>query len=146
MRLLALRLPRFCAGRIWEGLSCSVKAKLGCEGASRERGRIIRPRESGGGGPPAADEVSEGWWRGRLTRRVTVVAEKSTRFAPHPPHFVIADASRRRSLREVRRPKAACAPLPVFTGRDVARRRNVAMSKRQEKLSPHEHQLRHDAA
>ena len=34
-----------------EGLSYSGVAKLGCEGASRERRRIIRPRESGGGGP-----------------------------------------------------------------------------------------------
>jgi len=35
---------------------------------------VILPRDSG-----------EGWWKGRLTRRVTVVAEKSMRPAPRPP-------------------------------------------------------------
>jgi len=42
---------------------------------------------------------------------------EAPRPAPPPPRCAIADASRRRSLRKVRRPKAAFAPSPASRGR-----------------------------
>ena len=55
------------AGRRLDGLSLSGQQSSDAN-APRERDRIcIRPRDSGGGGPP------EGWWRGRLTQSFVVV-------------------------------------------------------------------------
>ena len=72
----------------WEARRAFLKraAKLGCEAASRERGRIIRPRGSGGGGP------REAWWRGPLEmelrcrcRRIVGARAPSTAQGRGPP-------------------------------------------------------------
>jgi hypothetical protein len=60
---------------------------------------LIRPRDSGGGGPSVAPEASVGWWRGRLTRRFAFVAGKSSRPAPLPPRKCAAHANDRRTRR-----------------------------------------------
>jgi len=67
------------------------------------------------------------WWRGRLIRRSTVVPERSLRATPLPPRYAIADASHRRSLRKVRRPKAAYAPFPAIAGQEVDVRRCLTL-------------------
>ncbi len=92
-----------------------LAAKLGCEVASRERDCFIRPRDSGGGGPP------EGWWRGRLTRRFVFVARLSSRPAPLPPRFRLR-APRFGGLKPAVARRASeggsRGTSPVFTGED----------------------------
>ena len=75
------------------------------------------PRESGEGGPAEASETSGGWWKGRRTRRCSCDESEAPSQTPLPPCFATADASRRRTLRKERRPRAAYAPSPLSRGR-----------------------------
>ncbi len=94
---------------------------------------VILPRGSGEGGPPAADEVSEGWWKGRGPRRLFCDDNEASSQTPPPP-------------------RCAWCPSPANAGADAssapcaARGRNIAMSKSEDDLSPEEWQARHDAA
>src|SRR5579864_4905497 len=53
-------------------------------GRGESRKRLPPPRDSGGRGTTGARAASEPWWRGRLTRRVVVVAGQSAS-APRSP-------------------------------------------------------------
>jgi hypothetical protein len=68
--------------------------------------KYVRPRDSGGGGPPqrvrpevAGPMTSSGWWRGRVTRSLSCAANEAVSATPLPPHFMRS-------------------PIPVCTGRD----------------------------
>src|SRR6516162_1288542 len=65
---------------------------------------IIHPAQRGGG-------PCEAWWRGRGKKGVLSSAP-----APLPPHFVIAGALRRRSLKDGG--TAAYTPFPAFAGKE----------------------------
>ena len=66
--------------------------------AAPKPAQIIRPRESGGGGP------CEAWWRGRLIQRAAFVAGESSKLAPLPPRKCAIPLPRFRGAGKIAQP------------------------------------------
>ena len=142
LRLSALCLPLF----FWRQKLRGFGRQNSDADASRERDRFsFRPRDSGGGGPlelaqranrsgggaglGASFSVQPDYSRGAasFTRKETSKLDDNARrllscsvkcCAPSTTPSGTADASRRRSLRKERRPKAAYAPSPAIAVAD----------------------------
>ena len=83
--------------------------------------------------PPLQGEGRAPQVRGVGCTAAQGVAARCARFHPIPPRFATADALHRRSLRKLRRPKAACGPSPSRGRWDYTWRNSVyALANNQE--------------